>query len=239
MSVGEELNTSRKNAVWAGAFYILATAAPIATFFFIGFLGGGVAGDPIPDYLASVAPNESQVVIGMLIEWVYALAVVGIIATLHPVLKKHDEALALGFFGLRFIEAVCIIVGTIGLLTLLTLGREFLEAGAPSASHYQTVGTVVLAIRDWAFLVGSGIVWSLSALILNVVLYQSRLVPRWLSVWGLLGAILSFANYLPEFFGIASIEMLFLPIAVQEMVFAVWLIAKGFSSSAIASGPAK
>ena len=157
---------------------------------------------------------------------------------MYPILKKHNETLALGFHNLRFIEAICIIVGSIGLLTLLTLNQEFVETGAPGASYFQTVGTVLLAIRDWAFLIGSGLVWSLSALILNYLLYQRKLVPRWLSVWGLLGALLSFANYLPEFFGIDSIEILFLPIAMQEMVFAVWLIVKGLNSSVIASGAA-
>ena len=187
---GSPHGTNRKNASWAGVFYIIATVAPILTFFFIGFLGGGVAGEPIPDYLVNVSPNESQVIIGMLIEWIYVLAVVGIIAALLPILKKHNEALALGFFGLRLIEAICSIVGSIGLLTLLTLSHEFVKAGAPGASHFQTVGTVVLAIRDWAFLMGSGLVWSLSALILNYLLYQRKLIPRWLSVWGILGAIL-------------------------------------------------
>jgi hypothetical protein len=71
--------------------------------------------------------------------------------------------------------------------------------------------------------------------LLNCLLYRSKLVPRWLSVWGLAGAILSFANYVPEFFGFASIEPLFYPIAVQEMVFAVWLIVKGVNASAISA----
>jgi hypothetical protein len=233
------MDTSKKNARWAGVFYIIATVAPISTFFFIGFLGGGVAGDPIPDYLVNVSPNESQVIIGMLIEWIYALAVVGIIAALHPILKKHNEALALGFFGLRLIEAICAIVGSISLLTLLTLSQEFVEVGAPGAPYFQTVGDAVLAIRDWAFQIGSGLVWSLSALILNYLLYQSKLIPRWLSVWGIVGAILSFANYLPQFFGINLTEYLFLPIGVQEMVFAVWLIIKGTNPSAIASPSTK
>ena len=88
-------------------------------------------------------------------------------------------------------------------------------------------------------MIGSGLVWSLSALILNYILYQSKLIPRWLSVWGLVGATLSFATYLLQFFSINLTEFLFLPIAVQEMVFAVWLIVKGFNSSAVASGSAK
>jgi hypothetical protein len=235
MTTKENMNTNRKNATMAGVFYIAATVAPIATIFFVGFLGGEVAGEPIPDYLVNVSSNERQVVIGMLIELIWALAVVGIPVMLFPILKKHNEASALGFFGLRFIEAISTIVGSIILLTLLTLSQEFVKAGVPDASYLQTTGDLLLAARDWAFLIGSGLVWSLSALILNYVLYQSRLVPRWLSGWGLVGATLSFAAYLPKFFGIDLPEIVFLPIAVQEMVFAVWLIVKGFNPSAVAS----
>jgi len=84
-------------------------------------------------------------------------------------------------------------------------------------------------------LLGLGLAFALSALILNFVLYQSKLIPRWLSGWGFVGAALVFANYLLQSFSINPVEILFLPIAVQEMVFAVWLIVKGFNSSAIAS----
>ena len=234
-----KINTHRKNARWAGVFYIIATVAPILTYSFIGFLGGMVAGEPIPDYLVNVSANERQVIIGMFIELTWALAVVGIIVTLFPILKKHNEALALGFFGLRFIEAISTVIHSIIGLSLLTLSQEFVAAGLPDNSYFQTVGTLFLAARDWTFLIGSGLVWSLSALILNCFLYQIKLIPRWLSIWGLVAAALSFANYLPQFFGIDSLEILFFPIGLQEMVFAVWLIVKGFNSSAIASPSAK
>jgi len=236
---GSPHGPDRKNARWAGVFYIIATAAPIATVFFVGFLGGQVAGEPIPDYLVNVSANENLVVIGMLIELIWALAVVGIVVNLFPILKKHNEALALWFSALRFIEAIGTIVGSLILLTLLTLGLEFAKAGVPDAAYFQTTGDLLLAARDWAFLIGSGLVWSLSAVILNYLLYHSRLIPRWLSVWGLFGAILSFAAYSLQFFGIKLPEIVWLPIGVQEMVFAVWLIVKGFSSSAIGSGSAK
>jgi len=229
--------TNRRYARWAGVFYIIATVAPILTVSFIGFLGGGVAGEPVPDYLVAVSANERQVIIGMLIELTWALSVVGIIVTLFPILKKHNEALALGFFGLRFMEAISTIIHSILLLSLMTLSQEFAAAGMPDASYYQTAGTLFLAAREWTFLIGSGIVWSLSALILNVLLYQSRLIPRWLSVWGFVGATLSLATYMLQLFSISLTEFLFLPIAVQEMVFAVWLIVKGFNSSPINSEP--
>ncbi len=225
------MNASRKNERWAGIFYIIATVAPILAYAFIRFLGGGLPAEPVPDYLVIISANESQVIIGMFIELIWALAVVGIILTLLPILKNHNETLALGFFGLRFIEAVSTIIHSIILLLLVTLSQEYAAAGNPDPSHFQTIGTLFLAGREWIFLIGSGLIWSLSALILNYLLYQSKLIPRWLSVWGLIGAVLSLVYYLPQFFGIESIETLIYPIALQEMVFAVWLIVKGFNSS--------
>jgi hypothetical protein len=196
--------------------------------FFVGFLGGEIAGGgPIPGYLSYASSHQASVTIGMFIELLYALAVVGIIANLLPILKEHDEASALGFFALRFVEAVSVVIGSILLLTLLPLSREFVAAGSPDGSHYGSAGELLLAARDWAFLIGSGIVWSLSALLLNQMLYRSKLVPRWISIWGLLGALLSLAAYVLKFAAVAAPELVFYPIALQEMVFAVWLIAKG------------
>jgi hypothetical protein len=232
------MNTNRKTAIIVGVLFIVATAAPIMTAPFLGFLGGGIIGEPIPDYLVSVSANQNQVYIGMLIELIWALAVIGIPVMLFPILKKHNEASALGFYSLRFIEGLSTIVGSIILLTLLTLSQEFVEAGVPDASYHQTLGNLLLAAREWTFMIGSGLVWSLSALVLNGMLYRSRLIPRWLSVWGLVGATLSFATYLLQFLGV-DLDILFLPIALQEMVFAVWLIVKGFDPSAIASLSAK
>ena len=233
------MNASRTNARWAGVFYIIATVAPILTIAFIGFLGGGVAGEPVPEYLAKVAANEGQVIIGMFVEVIWALAVLFIPVTLFSILKKYNETLALGFLGLRFVEAISTIIHSILLLSLLTLGREYAAAGLPDVAYFQTSGSLFLAAREWTFMIGSGLVWSLSALILNVLLYRSRLVPRWLSVWGLVAAALSLAAYLVQFSGIDLSEWLFLPIGVQEMVFAGWLIVKGLQPSAIASESVK
>ena len=130
-------------------------------------------------------------------------------------------------------------IHSIILLPLITLSQQYAAAGMPDASYFQTAGTLFLAAREWTFLIGSGLVWSLSALVLNVLLYQRTLIPRWLSVWGLVGATLSFAAYIFQFFSINLTEFLYLPIAVQEMVFAVWLMVKGFNPSAIASESAK
>ena len=218
----------RKSATIVGILFIIATVSPILTFFFLDSLES-------PDFLVTIAANETKVIQGLLIELVWALAVLSIPVMIFPVLKKHDEGLALGFVGFRFIEAVSVMVHSIILLGLLALSQEYVTAGAPAGSIYLTLGGLLLAARDGAFLIGSGIIWSLSALVLNYALLQSKLVPRWLSGWGLVGGTLSLTVYLSQLFGMALSDWLFFPIASQEMIFAVWLIVKGFNPTAIAS----
>ncbi len=223
------MNSDKMTARIVGVLFITASAAPILTVLPLGFLI-----DKVPDYLTKVSANETQVMIGLLLELVWALAVFGVPVMLFPILKKQNEAGALGFLGLRFIEAVGTILGSIMLLALVTVSQEFVNAGAAEASYYQILGDFLLAARDATFMVGPGIIFALSAVVLNYILYQSQLVPRWLSGWGLIGGTTMFAVYILQLFGL-NLEFLFVLIAVQEMAFAVWLIVKGFNSSAIAS----
>ncbi len=227
------MNSNRKTAIIVGVLFIIATVA---------YSLGVILLDPIlggSDYLTSASENENQVIIGAFLVLIDSVAVAGIGIVIYPVLKKYNEALALGYAGARIVEGVLFIVNVITILTLLTLSQEFVKAGALDASCYQTFGTILLAAGDWTFLLGFGLAFTLSALILNFVLYQSKLVPRWLSVWGFVGAILLWVYYLLQPFSINRVEILFLPIAVQEMVFAVWLIVKGFNQYSIVSGSAK
>jgi len=122
---------------------------------------------------------------------------------------------------------------------LIALSEEFVEAGAPEGSYFRTLGALLLAAyRLGTHLIGVQIVFGLTALILNRVLIRSKLVPRSISIWGLIGGALLLVAGLIELFGpgpLAAITTwMSLPIAVQEMVFAVWLIAKGFNPSALA-----
>jgi hypothetical protein len=177
--------------------------------------------------------------IGMLLELVNHLAVVCIPFMMFPILKKHNESLALGYGVFRIIESVILIVGSISLLSLLTLSQEYVQIGTPDATYFLTFGTILLAARDWTILLGVNIVFPLGALIFNYLLYRSKLVPRWLSGWGLIGATLLLARGLSMIFGYNLGVILTLPIWVQEMAFAVWLIVKGFNPSAINSTSAK
>jgi len=225
------LDSNRKTAVIVGVLFITATVSAVVSGFLVGPILDG------PDYLISVSANENQVLIAVLFELILAVSVIGIAVFLFPIFRKQNEALALGYVGLRILEGVIIIAGAISALLLLRLSQEY-AAGTPDASYFQTLGTLLLAERDWTFLLGPVIVFSLNSLILNYLLYQSRLVPRFISVWGLIGATMLLASGLLGMFDIYSIEstvILAAPIGVNEMVLAVWLIVRGFNLSAIGS----
>ncbi|MCD4806347.1 MAG: DUF4386 domain-containing protein [Methanococcoides sp.] len=227
------MNSNRKTAIIVGVLFIIATVA---------YSLGVILLDPIlgaSDYLTSASENENQMIMGSFLVLIDAVAVAGIGIMIYPILKKRNEALALGYAGARIAESVLFIVNVIAILTLLALSQEFVEAGALDASYYQTFGTILLAAGDLAFLFGFAVAFTLSALILNSLLYQSKLVPRWLSGWGFVGALLLWVYYLLQPFSINLLGILFIPIAVQEMVFAVWLIVKGFNPDAIDSATAK
>jgi hypothetical protein len=231
------MNYFRKTAISVGVLFIVATV--------LGVLGRSFL-QPIldaQDYLIKISANENQVIIGGLLALLAAFACAGIAIGLYPVLKKHHEALALGSVGFRLMEGMLYIIGVVALLSLLTLSQEYVTAGASNASLFQASGTSLLAVRDWAGKL-SIIAFTLGALMYYYVFYQSKLIPRWLSGWGFIGAALSLAGALLAISGqiiyfSTPFILIQLPIGVQEMVLAVWLIVKGFNPSAIASGSAK
>ncbi|MCJ7511603.1 MAG: DUF4386 domain-containing protein [Anaerolineales bacterium] len=233
------MNSSKTTARIVGALFITATAA--------GLLGTGLTGSVVgaPDYLVQIAANKNLVVLGALLKFVAAAASAGIAIALYPVLRKHNEGLALGSVGFRLVEGVFYIVAALGLLSLLSLGQEYASAGPQAAPTLQVLGTLILAVRNWAGFVYGVLFFCLGALMYYYVLYQSRLIPRWLSGWGLVAIALLFSMVLLIAFGErpsgpSGMQLLLaLPIALQEMVLAVWLILKGFNPSAIASGSTK
>jgi len=234
------MNSNRKTAIIVGALFITATVAGV----FGGMLSRAFTGPSnAPDYLSNIFANENQLIIGSLFIIIMGFAAAGIGITMYPVLKKQSEALALGFAAFRIIEGVLFSVSVVGILSILTLSQEFVKAGVPDASHFQTLGILLKDGQYWAYHVGT-ISFGLAALIFYYLLYQSKLIPRFLSVWGLIGVPLWFAVSLLIMFGSLAESsrlamFLYLPIGLNEMVLAVWLIVKGFNPSTIDSGSAK
>ena len=215
----------RNTARIVGLLFIIGTIAGVSS-----FVGAPTMDDP--DYLVNIAANGNLTIRASLCVLIMGIALAPVPALLFPILKKVDESLALGYVVFRVLEAVTYIISIISWLSLLTLSREYVLAGAPSASHYQTLGSILLSVGTWVdpILV---IIFSISALILNYLLYKSILVPRWLSGWGFFGGLLHLVEGLLNMFGMLSgmpiAALFFVPIALQEMVYAVWLIAKGFN----------
>ncbi|HLO16928.1 MAG TPA: DUF4386 domain-containing protein [Anaerolineales bacterium] len=225
------MNTYRKTAITVGILFIICTVASI--------LGPSLAiSVNSPDYLDQLAGNPDRIISAALLEFIWTAAGAGIAIGLYPLLKKYNGALALGSVGFRIVENVFVLIGTLSLLSLLTLSQQFIAAGSPEASSFQTLGALLLALRDWQLHVISGLAFSLGVLMYYAILYKSNLIPRWLSGWGVLGAILALAaTVLASFtrdFGLESAHTyLHIPIGLQELVFAVWLIAKGFNQDTV------
>jgi uncharacterized protein DUF4386 len=234
----ERTHSSKKIAVIVGALFIVATAVAVSSVAVL----GPILDDP--DYLVNLAAHENQVIMGALLDLVGAGAFVGLAVVILPILKKHNETIALGYVVARSLEAVPFIVANISLLSLLTLSQEYAQSAAPDVSCFLPVGTGLLAVYDWAQLLGPRILASLAALPFYYLLYQSELLPRWIPVWGLVGAPLYLASGLLAMWGLVDpfspiLIFLFLPAGLLEMVLAVWLIVKGFNLPAVVSPSAE
>ncbi len=228
-----KINSARKNAMIAGVLFILAdVAAVLGLILYSPILGN-------PDYLITGAANANQIILGTLLELILACSAVGTSIMLFPYLKKFNEGIALGYVCFRLLEAVIIIVGIVSVFSLLTLSQEFVKAGTPNATFFQTSGTVLIAVHDWTFLLGPNFMLGINSMMCSFLLYQSKLVPRFIAVMGLAGATLILIAALLEMFGtILQLStwgaVLALPIFAYEITLAIWLIVKGFNVSAIA-----
>ncbi len=217
------MTSNRKTAIIVGILFIIATVAPIVSVLFIGSIYE-------TDYLSTVSENGNQVLIGALLWLVMTAAIVSIPILMYPVLKKYNESLALGYVGARIFEGFFSAFNIISLLSLLSLSREYVNATAPVAAYFQTSGALILSSIDWSSLL-LDFPFTLSALVLNYILYKSKLIPQWLSILGLIGGAVWLATIPFRMFGIFPPELEFLAfvIFVQEMIFAIWLIVKGFN----------
>ena len=227
------MDTNRKIARIVGVLFIIGTGAAILSIFFT----GSILDDP--DYLMKVSAHENHIITGAFFVLIMGLALAMVPIMMYPILKKHHKIFALGYVIFRgALETVTYLVNVISLLLLILLSQEYIQAGAPDASYFHNLG-MLLRGTDFQSSAILKIVFSLGALMLYYVLYQSKLIPRWLSGWGFIGATLHLVSGVFFMFGwLTEFPVLGifwdLPIALQEMVMAIWLIVKGFNSSAIA-----
>ena len=219
------MTSSRKIALAAGVLYLL-TFVSIPTLAIYG---------PVKstNYILGAGP-DTAVIIGGVLEIIVALAGIGTAVVLFPVLKKQSEGLALGLVASRVLEASTIFLGVAFLLSIVTLRQAGAGADALVTSH------ALVALYDRIFLLGQSFMPAVNDLLLGFLLYKSRLVPRGLSLIGIVGGPVLLVGYIAVLFGLIGQHaplagLAALPVALFEFSLGVWLVAKGFNQSAITS----
>jgi len=220
--IRKPMPASRKIALAGGGFYLL-TFVSVPQFLLYARVRD-------PNYLVGPGP-DTGVITGGILEITVALAGIATAVALYPALKRQNEVLSLGLIGSRILEAATIFAGVVSLLTMVTLRKSGVGAEA------LVTGRALIALSDW-FHLGQAIMPVVDDLLLGLLLYQSRLVPRVLPVLAFIGAPVLAANTVLRMFGVTGPALTLttlgvIPIALFEFALGVYLIAKGFKPTAI------
>jgi hypothetical protein len=233
------MNTYRMNAVMTGVLYFLGTVFGVLCYVVGGEVlssistGKSLAG---VDILGLVAANSSQLTGVAFFTLMMGISLVAMTVFLYPILRKDSQELAMGMILFRgALEGTWYFMAALSFLTLAALGNEYIATGANSAA-LQSMGNVLNQFQDSLAAIGP-IFFLIGATCLYLSFYRTRLIPRWLTVWGFIGVVCSLASALLSFFHVDTGYGLYLELVIfpQELVMAVWLIVKGFNPSAIAA----
>jgi len=228
----------RKAALIAGIAYIATFVFSIPVKF---WLWADVLDKP--DFILG-AGNDAGIPWGALFEVLTGLGGVVSAVALYAVARRYSERAALGFVTTRLLEAAVIFVGVLSILAVYTLRQDVVGAAGADTGALLTVGHTLVAIHDWAFLLGPGVMAGLNALLIGSVMYRSGLLPRWIPTVGLIGAPLLLGSTIATLSGVwdqvsGPGALAALPIAVWEFSFGVYMTVKGFKASAVAASPAE
>jgi hypothetical protein len=214
----------RRTAIAVGALFIVGDIAGVLSVLVTrGLLEG-------PDVLTRIAADQGRLALGALLVLVMGFALAMVPLLMYPVFKKYNEVLALGTVVFRGALETAGYMATAGaMLLLLGLSREPAEAASTGASPFEALGAFLVSAQGSTTAYLTAIAFALGSLMFYALFYQSRLVPRWLSVWGLAGAVLYLAAPLLDMSG-HGFGILMAPLAVAEIVLAVWLIVKGLAA---------
>ena len=198
----------------------------------IAYTIGAILIDPIlklPNYLVEASENKSNLLIGVLFDLLNAVAYLGIAVLVYPIFKKFSERLALLYLGFRIIEFAMQLISDMSPLLLITVSQDFLTANEHDTSSFQALGSVLLALRFWANQMVFT-TYALGAIIFYYLAYHLKLIPRFLSVWGLIGAPLVLVSVIFASCDIILEIDLGLVMGLNEIVLGIWLTVKGFKS---------
>lgn len=217
------------NAVITGLLYIAAAAASISALRLYG---------PIlfnTSYLTDEVVKYKSVIAGGFCELLAAGTVAGTAIMLYPYLRRYNERLGLTYLCFRWFEAVLILMGTVGVLTMFSLSQLYKTTLHPADLSFHVTASMLKALYCWTLILGPNFMLGINTFIYSVVFFKTQLIPRMISTLGIIASIFIFVASLLEMFGIIqqlsiSGALLAFPIFIYEMTLAFWLLFKGFNS---------
>ncbi len=229
------MNKERKTAIWVGVLFIVALVFNLIA---MGVYQPILSGE---NYLRDAQPDRMQAVIGVILDLICGPAILLIPIVAFPILKIYSLRLAVAYIGFRAVEVVFHMAHGLKTLSIINLSQAYIEAGSPSNSWFETQGQLIHAQNDWSTLIYI-MIFTIGGLMFYVNLYGSRVVPRWISVWGfaavsllLAGSIIGLLGLMP----LGSVMSFFGPaVALNELTLSVWLITKGFNKHTLHSASA-
>ena len=217
------MNSPRKYSLAAGLFYLL-TFVSIPTLALYRSVRD-------PKFVLGSGP-DAPVMLGVVLEMIVALAGIGTAVALYPIVRRQGEARAAGFIASRTLEAATIYVGIVSLMSIVTLRQAGAGAGAMVAAQG------LAAQYRWTFFFAQSFIPAINGVLIGSLLYQSRIVPRWLPVLGFVGAVALVATWVAIFVGVIEAispvaAVAALPIAAWEFSLGVYLTFWGFRAAPI------
>jgi hypothetical protein len=232
------MHTDRKTARLLGAAQLLVAVASAASG--SALLGARIWSGSVADNLASIPDNLAVMRINLVGEQVTSMAILLLGAVFYYVFYRQYKVIALVALGLYWAEAITLSVSRMPAFSLLSLSQEFVKAGAPDAAYFETLGGVFYSSAQFGYTLHM-VFFCVGALLWYYLFYRTRVIPRVLSVWGLVAIGLLSINILLLLYdpAIGNVWVLLAPYVPFELVLGVWLIVKGFSAPATASAPVR
>ena len=221
------MNSTKKVSVIVGVLYIIGTVAGICRVIFTDSSTAASAGIPV------IASNIYNLKLGILLILLMGISLAFIPIIVYPIFSKSHKKLSIGFIVFRgAIEPVTYFITVIYLIAMVSLGQLYTE-NQSALDYYNNTLQLIKNMSSFPFTV---FIFGIGALLFYAMLYKSKAIPQWLSVWGIIAIFLHFVTGFFIIFGIQdefslSNSIMNFPIFLQEMVMAVWLILKGFTIS--------
>ena len=216
-----------------------STARTFGIFFILAFLSYGIGSALIAsvaeaqDFLSEINSNPNTIVIGViLIALIHTFVNIGLPVVMVPILKRFNKTLTYGYLSAVIAATTIAAIGTIFSLLLLPLSAEYVQAGSAYPAYFETIGNLLVQAGAYSYYI-SMVIWGLGGLVFVSVLYISKLVPRFLPVWGAVGYAIFIAGMILELFGIGVGVLLSLPGGLFEICLSMLLIFKGFRKTAL------